>query len=708
MKPWPEYLASRAPGLLLLLVAAFCSSGSAQSPQLLAVTDAAAGLPDMAPGMLIWLVGSNLPPSPNGVLVRVEDGAHVTQANVLLAGPERIQAVLPFDLEGVEISIQVNDGALYTNSLRAPLKPFVPRIFTADSSGAGDAWAFHDDGSPVTTSSPLRQRERTRVLLTGLGALQDSSRTPTGGDRAVCEAVQIDLGGLAVRVSDLGVTDLPGIYYVDFVVPEQPLPASVPFTITILGAASQPGVTLPARRSEFYVSPSGGAAASGSIDDPWDLATALQPHPAIQPGDTIWLRGGAYGDGATLLTSRLHGEPTRPVILRQYPGERATISGGLAIYGAHAWYWGFEVTGSGADRSQALQAVNTYDGSIGVKLINLVLHDTAQGVGFWEAAPGAEIHGCVIYNNGYQGSDRGHGHGIYAQNRQSTKTISDNIIFNQFGAGIHVYGTENAAGSGFRIRGNVVFNNGSLAQGVSNVDNILLAVGTAMSDMVVANNYTWHTPELNQGTSRLGWVYGVPNRDLIATGNYWIGGFSPFECWRWDRITYSGNVSYAPKQFPVLLTLDSSPAPASFDWDGNTYYGAQVFRFNGANLDFAQWRAATSFDRSSRYQSGAPQGLWRFVRPNLYEPGRGHIIVYNWDLAAETAIDLRPVVKPGAAFEIRDAQNYFGPPLVTGTFDGTPVTIPLRAGPVAQALGEIPSPPKHTDARFNVFVVSSR
>ena len=45
----------------------------------------------------------------------------------------------------------------------------------------------------------------------------------------------------------------------------------------------------------FYAAPHGSAAADGSRTRPWDLATALTGgHGRVQPGDTVWLRGGAY------------------------------------------------------------------------------------------------------------------------------------------------------------------------------------------------------------------------------------------------------------------------------------------------------------------------------------------------------------------------------------------------------------------------------
>src|SRR6478609_9028869 len=83
--------------------------------------------------------------------------------------------------------------------------------------------------------------------------------------------------------------------------------------------------------AEFYVSPSGRPHASGTIHDPWDLKTALSHPKAVAPGDTIWLLQGVYHG---VFESTLLGEPGRPVMIRQFPGDRVTIDTGLAASGA--------------------------------------------------------------------------------------------------------------------------------------------------------------------------------------------------------------------------------------------------------------------------------------------------------------------------------------------------------------------------------------
>ena len=69
------------------------------------------------------------------------------------------------------------------------------------------------------------------------------------------------------------------------------------------------------------------------------------------------------------------------------------------------------------------------------------------------------VYGCLLYNNGRASPDNAEGHGIYVQGDVGTKTMADNIIFNNSGVNMHVY--ENAPGEtlvGITLDGNVAFN----------------------------------------------------------------------------------------------------------------------------------------------------------------------------------------------------------------------------------------------------------
>jgi parallel beta-helix repeat protein len=476
---------------------------------------------------------------------------------------------------------------------------------------------------------------------------------------------------------------------------------------------------------EFYVAPNGTPGGNGSLQKPWDLATALA-HPAgVRPGATIWVRGGSYGSGATMFRSKLAGTAAAPIVVREYPGERAMINGGLQIgccdkdphpeQGAYIWFWGLEIastipdrTGNAASDSDLASSVlvNAVDSwAPGTKLINLVIHDARQGIGIWQEARDSEVYGNLIYNNGFQASDRGHGHGIYLQNDDGTKLISDNIIFNQFGAGIHAYGSSHANVRNVTVDGNIVFNNGGISQKAQHDDNILFASGTGLENIVVQNNYTYHTPSGDIGYSRVGWQFDAANKTVMVRNNYWIGGDLGIMLNRWTAANFTGNTVYSKSK--LLALVDALPAqhPRNYVWDRNTYYGSGKFNFKGQEVDWTGWRERSTLDASSHFTSGPPRGVWAFVRPNQYEKGRANIAIYNWDAAPTVCVDVSGYLPTGATYEIHDAENFFAAPVVSGVFDGKPIAIPMTNLTAAQPNGDVPTPPTHTAPEFGAFIL---
>ena len=95
------------------------------------------------------------------------------------------------------------------------------------------------------------------------------------------------------------------------------------------------------------------------------------------------------------------------------------------------------------------------------------------------------------------------------------------------------------------------------------------------------------------------------------------------------------------------------------------------------------------------------------MRKNTYEPGRAHITIYNWAKAASVAVSLAQAgLNVGDAFEIRDAMNYFGAPVATGTYDGSSsVSIPMSNLQPAAPIGNGLTHPVHTAPQFGAFVL---
>lgn len=268
--------------------------------------------------------------------------------------------------------------------------------------------------------------------------------------------------------------------------------------------------SLPISGNSHFVSTLGTTEGNGSWLNPWDLNTALLHPESVQPGDTIWLRGGTYRGE---FTSKLSGRTGAPIVVREQPGEevkidlynKATKVGStFSIAGQHTWYRGFELFSSDPS-SRWTNETGSWPASIArggfvvqgdhIKLINLEIHDLRQGLGFWSTGIGGEAYGLIIYNNGWISSDRNHGHGIYTQNAGETRRLVDNIIFSQFRNGISVYGSSEASLKDFHIEGNVLFANGGAGgEGYSSAFQLLVGGGSEAENITVTNNFTYDLP----------------------------------------------------------------------------------------------------------------------------------------------------------------------------------------------------------------------
>ncbi len=444
----------------------------------------------------------------------------------------------------------------------------------------------------------------------------------------------------------------------------------------VLGILVLPPVPLSATVQEFYVAPNGRPDGDGSKERPWDLATALAHPAAVKPGDTIWVRGGVYR-GVTApgisFKSTLTGTAAAPITVRAYAGERAVLDGVngrtivLWVTGQYTRYWGLEFTDSHpdrfADRPNAVHVRGSQN-----RFINTIIHDTGQGFEDTDdSIVGNEFYGNLIYFVGEQGSTRGHGHGVYTHNAPGAprKLIKDNILFQGFSHGIHAYTSSVGSLDNLQVEGNIVFNNGELAaEGFAR--NILVggSGGVVAQNPVLLRNYLYFPPADGGGENNLGYTSGC--RDAVVRDNQFIGG---------GALTLNNCMN-------VVLT-------------GNTFYG----RLTGFT--------PAAFPENT-YHAGRPTGVRVFVRPNQYESGRAHIAVYNWDLGDFVDVDVSSVLTSGARYEVRHAQDYFGPPVLTGTYTGLPLRLPMRGLRVAAPIGNVPYRPNATGPQFAAFVLIRR
>jgi hypothetical protein len=418
----------------------------------------------------------------------------------------------------------------------------------------------------------------------------------------------------------------------------------------------------------FYVAPNGTAEAEGTLDQPLDLPTALSAAGPAKACDTIWLRGGVY---AGTFTTGISGKPDAPVTVRQYAGERAVIDSApsaepaISVNTDHVWLWGFEITNSDPRRTSAepvawpgdlRRGTGVVVRGAGVKLIGLVIHDLARGIQVPHEAVGPELYGNIISNNGWDGPETSNGNGIETQNQAARQIIADNIIFNQYGHGILALSSDTWAVNNLTIEGNIAFNNGLPGRGGFTRD-VLVGGSVPAANLIVSGNATYGGAQTFVG-------YGNGCESATITDNYLVGS--------------------------TPLILEKCKARV----ENNTLFGE--YRFGTLPQTYP----------TNKYQEERPKGLVVRYRPNRYEPGRGHIVIYNWEKRTPVPIDLTKVgLAVGDPFEVLDAQNY-GTPLLSETvppggivqFPATDLTAAAPIGHAAIA---------HTGPEFVVLVVRS-
>jgi hypothetical protein len=92
----------------------------------------------------------------------------------------------------------------------------------------------------------------------------------------------------------------------------------------------------------------------------------------------------------------------------------------------------------------------------------------------------------------------------------------------------------------------------------------------------------------------------------------------------------------------------------------------------------AEDRGTTSFDSDSAVVPNPTENAV-FLVANEYEAGRANLVIYNWAGSATTLVDLGSLLAEGSAFVIKEAKDFYGPPLLAGTYQGEAIDVPTPA-----------------------------
>jgi hypothetical protein len=344
-------------------------------------------------------------------------------------------------------------------------------------------------------------------------------------------------------------------------------------------------------------------------------------------------------------------------------------------------------------------------------VINCIIHDNGSGI--YDKQDGTQIYGCLIYYNGNNGFE----HGLYIGNTLDTKSINDNLIFDNAGLGIQSYSANTSSSQkGIHIEGNASFNNGAITLDDQNSTNIVVGAeaGVSAERVAVVSNYVYSPDKVASNKSkgvRLGQV-DQNNKDAVVRDNY-IACKVPLVVQWWDYVEVQRNTIYTPLT-SVNLQMQSGDTTSGYLWDGNVFISGRsagpIFTFNSSSgLNSSNWKLQTGVDANSQLvQNGSlrPDGAWIFVQPNYYESGRGHITVFNWNLLSSVNVEVSGVgLEVGDQYEVRDAQNYFGAPVATCVYNGDPISLPLNLTQITDPVGTVERVPAHTAPEFAVFVI---
>jgi len=412
--------------------------------------------------------------------------------------------------------------------------------------------------------------------------------------------------------------------------------------------------------ADWFAAPDGKRSNEGTMASPWDVASAVSGQKPVKPGDMVWLRAGTYRNAKSEFVLNLSGETSRPVTVRNYRNERVTIDGALTIGGSDVWVWGLEVIVS-EPRPDAPMPAGSHPTELkrpwgGIqsntsrrsKIINCIVHDTCQGFSYWLAATDAEIYGCLIYQNGWVGVDRTHGHAIYTQNDKGTKWIVDNTMFDPYSYLLHAYGSSRAFVNGYHVEGNIFFGG-----------TVLIGGGKPSERITFVKNFTYKAP------TQFG--YTAPyNEDVVCRGNYFASDVSVN---RYKKALVTDNEFVGGAKGSVELPAGGTMSDIA--WDHNRYIAASPAALNA-------WRAKTGLDKNGVVTTQKNTRV--FIRPNKYERGRANVCVYNWEGKSSVEINLQDILEKGQSYEIRNVQDFYGQPVVSGTYRGGNISIPLLRG----------------------------
>jgi uncharacterized protein (TIGR03437 family) len=232
------------------------------------IMNSATGLSASAsPGQLITISGRSL--GPDRLLSAVPDtagniGTLLGETRVLIDGiaapllsvsSTQINAIMPTSVEGkTAVQVEVEYRGQRSASIPLGIAPASPGLFTANSSGSGQAAALNENQTVNSPASPAARGSVVVLYATGYGLTNPKAReghvTPVGASSAPILPVSVSVNGVALEV--LSAVEAPGmisgVLQVNVRLPESaPTGDAIPVVLTVGTVESRSGVTIAIR-----------------------------------------------------------------------------------------------------------------------------------------------------------------------------------------------------------------------------------------------------------------------------------------------------------------------------------------------------------------------------------------------------------------------------------------------------------------------------
>jgi uncharacterized protein (TIGR03437 family) len=246
--------------------AVIVGGGPEYAPAIASTVNAASnGSGPVAPGEIVvirgkWLSAGearNMELRPDGLVSTALASTRVLfdglPAPMVYTTPTQVSAIVPYAVDGrSDTAVQVEYRSVRSAPQIVPVARSAPAIFTADSSGAGQASAVNSDGSVNASDRPAARGDAISIYGTGEG-----QTTPAGIDGLVVDSllrrpilpVSATIDGKAAEVLYAGSAggQVSGVLQVNLRIPPDASPGpAVPLLIQI-GETSQTGVTIAIR-----------------------------------------------------------------------------------------------------------------------------------------------------------------------------------------------------------------------------------------------------------------------------------------------------------------------------------------------------------------------------------------------------------------------------------------------------------------------------